>query len=359
MPYSVFVGAALDEFFLHGGAGRAGSDFVTSPEIGPLFGALVARALDGWFVELGSPDPFIVVEGGAGRGRLAGDVLRANPECAPALRYVMVEKSVTLRAEQRDRLTVEPWEDALGPYFASSDGEDDPEPVGGVGPIVTALDDLPALGFEGVILANELLDNLPFDVIERTDSGWLEIRVGLDGERFVEVPIPADASVDPSFDAPVGSRLPLQRGIDDWLVACASALHRGVVVVIDYTAPAAEVAARGRTGWLRTYRAHRRGDDPLEAPGTQDITTDIVTESLHRAARRAGFTVARETTQAAWLAELGIDDLVEAGRREWEARAHLGDLEAIAGRSRVTEAVALTEPSGLGAHTVTVLTRDL
>ena len=110
----------------------------------------------------------------------------------------MVEKSATLRAEQRDRMAVEPWEDALGPYFASSDGDDDPEPVAGVGPILTALDDLPALGFEGVILANELLDNLPFDVIERTAAGWLEIRVGLDGERFVEVPVPADALGEPS-----------------------------------------------------------------------------------------------------------------------------------------------------------------
>ncbi len=358
VPYSVFVGAALDEFFRHGGAGRAGSDFVTSPEVGPLFGAVVARALDRWFVELGSPDPFIVVEGGAGRGRLASDVLRADPNCAAALRYVMVEKSVTLRAEQRERLTVEPWEDALGPFLPSADGDDDPEPVAGVGPIVTALDDLPALGFEGVILANELLDNLPFDVIERTESGWLEIRVGIDGERFVEVPVPADASVRPPFDATTGSRLPLQRGIDAWLAACASALQRGVVVVIDYAAPAAEVAARGRNGWLRTYRAHRRGEDPLEAPGTQDITTDIVTESLHRAARRAGFTVALETTQAAWLVGLGIDELVESGRRQWDARAHLGDLEAIAGRSRVTEAAALTDPSGLGAHTVTILTKN-
>ena len=359
VPYSVFVGAALDEFFRHGGAGRAGSDFVTSPEVGPLFGAVVARALDEWFVELGSPDPFIVVEGGAGRGRLAGDVLRAGPDCAAALRYVMVEKSATLRAEQRDRMTVEPWEDALGPYFAPVDGDDDPEPVGGVGPIVTALDDLPALGFEGVILANELLDNLPFDVIERTAAGWLEIRVGLDGNRFVEVPVAADTSVSPPFDAPVGSRLPLQRGIDAWLAACGAALHRGVVAVIDYAAPAAEVAARGGHGWLRTYRAHRRGDDPLEVPGTQDITTDIVTESLHQATVRAGFTVARETTQAVWLADLGIDDLVESGRRQWETRAHLGDLEAVAGRSRITEAAALTDPSGLGAHTVTILTKNL
>jgi NADH dehydrogenase [ubiquinone] 1 alpha subcomplex assembly factor 7 len=319
----------------------------------------VARALDGWHAELGFPDPFLVVEAGAGRGRLAHDVLRAEPDCAAALRYVMVERSPTLRSEQRRRLTVEPWEDALGPFLAPSDGDGAPEPVAGIGPIVTALDDLPALSFDGVILANELLDNLPFDVVERTPSGWAEIRVGLDGDDFVEVPVPAADSLAPAFDAPVGSRLPLQGGIEAWLAACSTGLRRGVVVVIDYGAPARTLSARGQAGWLRTYRAHLRGDDPLAAPGTQDVTTDIVTETLHRAARRAGLTVVAETTQAAWLTSLGIDEMVEAGRRRWEQRAHVGDLDALAARSRVTEAAALTDPGGLGAHTVTILTKNL
>ena len=76
-----------DGFFAGGGgAGRMGADFVTSPEVGPLFGALVARHLDQVWGRLGAPDPFVVVEVGAGRGRLAADVLRAEPECAPALR---------------------------------------------------------------------------------------------------------------------------------------------------------------------------------------------------------------------------------------------------------------------------------
>src|SRR5262245_28958644 len=73
-----------------GGAGRRGHDFITSPEIGPLFGACVARALDGWWEELDAPDPFLFVEAGAGPGRLAREVLRAEPECLPALRYVLV-----------------------------------------------------------------------------------------------------------------------------------------------------------------------------------------------------------------------------------------------------------------------------
>ncbi len=359
MPYSVFVAAALDEFFTHGGAGRGGADFVTSPEVGSLFGALVARALDRWFVELGSPDPFIVVDAGAGRGRLARDVLRVGPASAPAMRYVMVERSAVLAAEQREHLTIEPWEDALGPFLPSPDGDGDPEPVPGIGPIVTSLDDLPALAFDGVIIANELLDNLAFDVIERTAKGWKEIRVGLDGEQFVEVPVAADESLAPAFDAPPGTRLPLQLGIEAWLAACATGLARGFVVVIDYAAPAAVLATRGQSGWLRTYRAHQRGVAPLSAPGTQDVTTDVVTETLHRAARRAGFTVAAEMTQAEWLSSLGIEEMIGSSRREWDARAHIGDLAALAARSRVTEAAALTDPAGLGAHTVTILTKNL
>src|SRR5690349_12100285 len=95
------------------GAGRAGRDFVTSPEVGPLFGALVGRALDGWWRDARSPDPFVVIEVGAGRGRLAADVLAGAAECAPALRYVLVERSAALRTAQRELLTVEPFEDGL------------------------------------------------------------------------------------------------------------------------------------------------------------------------------------------------------------------------------------------------------
>ncbi|HKY67660.1 MAG TPA: SAM-dependent methyltransferase, partial [Acidimicrobiales bacterium] len=76
--------------------GRAGGrrgDFLTSPEVGGLFGAVVARALDDWWHALGAPDPFVVVEAGAGPGTLCRTVLAAAPVCARALRYVLVERS--------------------------------------------------------------------------------------------------------------------------------------------------------------------------------------------------------------------------------------------------------------------------
>src|SRR5690242_21647066 len=91
-------------FFASGhGAGRGGRDFMTSPETGPLFGVCVARALDRMWRALDEPDPFLVVEAGAGSGRLAREILRAEPDCKRALRYVLVERSAALRAAQRSR----------------------------------------------------------------------------------------------------------------------------------------------------------------------------------------------------------------------------------------------------------------
>jgi SAM-dependent MidA family methyltransferase len=361
--FDAFLEAALygqGGFFSGGrGAGRGGRDFVTSPEVGTLFGVLVARALDGWWDDLGAPDPFLVVDAGAGRGRLAADVLAASPRCAPALRYVLVERSDELRAAQRDRLTLEPVEDALGPVLPGGGEDGEPRGVAGLGPITTQLAELPAVPIDGVVLANELLDNLPFRVVERTADGWAEVRVAVAGDAFVETVVPASSDLAVEADhlassCALGTRLPVPDGAREWLRAGAAILRRGRLVVVDYVVPAEELAARGHDGWLRTYRDHQLGASPLDAPGTQDITADVPLEYIVHAAARAGLAVERDATQADWLRDLGIDALVAEARAGWDARAHVGDLEAVKHRSRVTEAAALTDPAGLGAHRVLV-----
>ena len=105
---------------------------------------------------------------------------------------------------------------------------------------------------------------------------------------------------------------------------------------------------------MRTYRGHQRGTSPLAAPGEQDITADVPLEYLVHTARSLGFTLELDCSQRDWLRGLGVDDLVAAARTRWDARAHIGDLEALRDRSRVTEAAALLDPSGLGAHRVLV-----
>jgi len=132
------------------------------------------------------------------------------------------------------------------------------------------------------------------------------------------------------------------------------------VWVIDYAEPIADLLTRGPSGpsgWLRTYRAHGLGTDPLDGPGDQDVTCDLALESVRRAAHQAGLTVRAELDQAEWLRSQGLDAMVDEGRRGWTDGAHRGDLRAIAARSRVVEGSALTDPSGLGSHRVLLLSR--
>jgi SAM-dependent MidA family methyltransferase len=186
--------------------------------------------------------------------------------------------------------------------------------------------------------------------------------VGLDGHALVEQLVVASSELAAEADLvisdpPDGTRAPVPTALVDWLRRCSAVLRSGRLVVVDYTASAAELVERGEAGWLRTYRGHDRGAPPLVDPGQQDITIDVPTEFLVHAAGRVGLRLERDLTQAQWLTELGLDDLVAEARREWDARAHIGDLEAVRHRSRATEGGALVDPTGLGAHHVLVFTR--
>jgi SAM-dependent MidA family methyltransferase len=116
------------------------------------------------------------------------------------------------------------------------------------------------------------------------------------------------------------------------------------VVVWDYASTTPELAARPTEDWLRTYRGHQRGGHPLEHLGEQDVTCEVAVDQLALVRPPA---VA--TTQADWLWAHGIDELVASAREHWQARAAIGDLEAMKARSRVSEADALLDPTGLGA----------
>jgi SAM-dependent MidA family methyltransferase len=370
VPFDRFMEVALygdDGFFTRGrGAGRSTADFVTSPQVGSLFGALVARAFDTWWDALGRVDPFVVVEAGAGDGRLARDVQRVAPECSAALRYLLVERSPVLRDAQRERLPIEPADEALGAFRRES-GEDRPVPTEGIGPVFASLDDLPATPFEGVVFANELLDNLPFGIACFDGDQWREVLVAADdaGSAFREVLVPARdddttmlRELTDGCDVPEGARLPIARGVDEWLRRSAGVLRRGFLCLVDYGADVATMLERSN-GWLRTYTQHHPGRAPLTDVGHQDITADVVREHLLRVARTAGLTLRDERSQADMLRDLGLDDFVAAGREAWDEGRARGDLAALAGRSRVDEAAALTDPAGLGAHRVFVFTKGL
>jgi SAM-dependent MidA family methyltransferase len=427
LPLDQFIDAALYDvggFYASGAsAGRRG-DFITSPEVGPLFGAVVARALDAWWVGLGRPDPYVVVEAGAGPGTLARAVLAARPACAAALRYVLVERTAAQRSRHGPGLPLVPPAEAfvgsdddaaaesddgafargdaafVGDDDAALAGDDDPpaevdadgrghaggssasanigraggssasanigraggspasanigraggSPASartGRGPLCVSLGELPAVRFTGVVIANELLDNLAFGLLVQ-DDGWREARVGVgDDGRFVELLVPPSGPLPRGLPstAPLGARVPVQRGAAAWLDDALAHLERGRVVAFDYTSTTAAMASRPWREWLRTYREHERGGHYLREPGTQDITCEVALDQLGREPDAV-------RTQAQWLQLHGIDELVEEGRRRWREQAHVGDLDALRARSRVAEAEALLDPAGLGGFTV-------
>jgi SAM-dependent MidA family methyltransferase len=302
-------------FTAGGGAGRRG-DFITSVEVGPLFGAVIARALDRWWDELGRPDPFTVVDVGAGVGTLGRAVMAADSQCRSALRFIMVERSEVLRAEQPQ------------------------------GPGLHSAAEMPSALEDTIVIANELLDNLPTRLLERTREGWAEVCVATgEGGGLAEHLESFEGAPVVALDA--GRRVPLQDAARTWLERTLASVDRGRVVVFDYADETASMAKREWTDWLRTYRNHERGGHPLADVGAQDITCEVALDQL-RAVRQPSV----ERTQAEFLAAHDIHGLIEEGRRVWAERASIGDLAAILARSRVTEAEALMDETGLGAFSV-------
>lgn len=363
--------APASGFFATGGrAGRRGGDFVTSPEVGPTFGKVIAAHLDELWDRLGEPVPFSVVEGGAGRGALAIAVRAASPRCAQALHWTMVERVSSLRAEHGDHLEL-----VDHAAVACHDGSARTEGIPVVGPWFSSLPEMPDGPLTGAVIANELLDNLPFRLLERRDGTWQEVMVTLgDGAAGSVGADPChDAGLDPSAGAssrgPVlleavaavpemvaaafdevapgaveGSRVPWQPAASKWVTDAIAMLDQGEVIVFDYADSTASLAGRPQSEWLRTYRSHHRGRSPLEDPGSQDITVEVALDQLPPHDEIA--------TQADWLRANGLDVLVTEADRQWRQRAGIGDLEAIRARSVATEAAALVDEAGLGAFKV-------
>ncbi len=354
IPFARFMDLALNEptwgyYRVPNERAGRGGDFVTAPELSPLFGHCLFRQLREVWAALGAPGAFTILEYGAGGGRLAYDILAAaraaDPAFAAALRYRLHEGNAGRRASARALLTGTGFADRIA--FEGPDAP--PEDV---------------TPFVGAIVSNEFADALPTHrvrgaadgatagAIEEAFVGWDEGEGGF-VERWAAPSTPRlAAALAAGGVAPApGQAGEIGLAAADWLAGAAARLACGLVLTLDYGYPTAELyAPKRRAGTFLCYYRHTATDDPYVRVGQQDMTAHVDFGALERAGAVAGLRTLGFTTQGPFLSNLGLGELLVATQRPGRA---LDDY--LAERGAV---LALIDPGGMGRFGVLAQGRD-
>ncbi|MGH2545279.1 MAG: SAM-dependent methyltransferase [Actinomycetota bacterium] len=322
IDFAAFMDLALyepeDGFYARPPIGEDGH-FVTSPHVSPAFGSLVARQVAESWEALGRPRPFDLVEVGAGDGTLAIQILaavRTVPDLAAALRYTAVERTPGALAAL----------EASGLEARGSLAE--------VGPVT------------GCVLANEVLDNLPFHRLRERYGRTVEVFVGLDRDRLVEVEgEPTEDAIELARPLRPGQERPVSPAASAMIRDLASVLNRGYAYLFDYG-----FGGEVPPGPVHAYRDHRVLAEVLEEPGSRDVTAAVDLDAVAAEARRSGLRVWGPVGQREALLGLGYRLWASGVRaRQAEAEANGDWREAnrlYAARSRAS---ILVDPAKLGS----------
>jgi len=279
--------------YYSGGAAKLGSDgdFTTAPEITPLFGQALARAAAA-IIAQSAPN---IIEFGAGTGKLARDVLTALAEQGVQVdSYTIIELSGELRARQQEAL------------------QDFPQ--------VRWVDGFPE-AYSGVVLANEVLDAMPIELVLKTAAGWRRQMVTVEDGRFTYVQQELDAALAQQLarQVPAADTLPEGYLTEIHPVACGfmASLARmfengkGAAFLFDYGFPAHEYYVDQRVGGtLMCHYRHHAHPEPFYLPGLQDITAHVDFTAMALAAQDAGLDVLGYMNQASFLLGCGIGELL-------------------------------------------------
>ncbi|WP_341922290.1 SAM-dependent methyltransferase [Polaromonas sp. YR568] len=270
----------------------SGSDFVTAPELSPLFGRALAVQVGQALAHTQTDE---VWEFGAGSGALALQLLQALGE--QVRRYTIVDLSGALRTRQQQTL--------------QSFGER-----------VQWVSELPAT-MQGVVVGNEVLDAMPVQLLARGDGVWYERGVALAGERFVwadrPTPLRPPVEIDGSYDY----LTEIHPQAEAFMRTLAERLQRGAAFFIDYGFPEAEYYHPQRhMGTVMCHRGHRADADPLVEVGLKDITAHVNFTGMALAAQEAGLSVLGYSSQARFLLNCGLAQLMEQAELPLRAQAH-------------------------------------
>lgn len=358
IPFEDFQAISLydPDGFFGGQALRSqkAGDFLTSPEVSPLFGETLATFVR---TELDRVGGTRVVEVAGGSGSLLRPLLSGlgdRGEIPPEGGMGPDGRSPTGGGASNP--TPEVWAVEASPAARASLAE-----LIGPDRVVASLTDLPD-PIDGVVLANELLDNIPVSLAIRAGDGWTERFVGEQDGELILVPVEARSDIAAWADrfglpCPDGGIVEVQLAADAWSVAAFRRLGSGALLLIDYGDETENLAPRRQDGTLRTYRSHHLGPHPLAEPGETDITVDVNFTAQRAALEAVGATVEIHR-QDEFLASLGLRDRLSELRREEMALARSTDpadaMERLKVRTRKTEAETLLHPRGLGDFRVLV-----
>jgi SAM-dependent MidA family methyltransferase len=319
-----------------------GGDFLTAPEASPYFGLTIARQIGECWERLERPNRFVVREYGAGVGGLAYDIIAGLttefPEVVEALEYRLVEPNRHRLAQALAAME----EVGLGPLVQAEAPGSELEPV------------------VGVVLANEVADALPVHRLIVRDGELQERFVTWHQGWFAELEEePTDEAVE-AFDALLsegvrfgeGDAADVSPAASAWFAEAGRGLERGYAIVIDYGYPAKELYQAHRLeGTVRGYYGHTVTDDPFLRIGEQDLTAHVDFTALQRAGESAGMTLAGFTTQGAFLASLGLGDMLV--QLQQEPMASVADY--LAAQAAVFR---LIDPGGLGRFGVLLMAKN-
>jgi SAM-dependent MidA family methyltransferase len=281
----------------------AAGDFVTAPELGPVFAQCLARQCAQILSILHHGD---MLEAGAGSGTLAVQLLLELERLGQLPpHYFILEISSALRARQQ----------AL---FA--------EQAAHLLERVHWLDSLPSAGFRGIVLGNELLDAMPVERFRVGADGIEQLQVGWEKNRFVWRETRANDALRDRVTAlglPEGYVSEVGFAAEGWVRSVADILEQGVLLLVDYGFPGNEFYHPQRTaGTLMCHYRHRAHDDPLMLVGLQDITAHVDFTAVARAGTESGLSLLGYNSQALFLLGCGLDDLA-ARTNQSDARAYL------------------------------------
>jgi len=341
MPFSRYMEMALYEpglGYYSAGLARFGAegDFVTAPELGGVFAQCLARQVAEAVEPLGD---YAILEVGAGSGALAAGLLERLDDTRPPARYLVLERSASLRQAQRDTLAARSpgWRDR-----------------------VEWLDRPPERPWEGVLIANEVMDALPVEIFETASGKVFQVTVEAAQGALAWGRREAPEGLERAVRAALGGSLDGYVGVyrseicpmlGPWLEGLTETMRRGCALLADYGYPRREYYAPERhMGTLVCHYRHRAHGDPLWWPGLQDISAFVDFTAVAEAAGRCGLDVAGYTSQAMFLLGCGLEEVLSR-------LAGLPDRERLALAAEVRR---LTLPGEMGERfQVIALTRGL